>query len=252
GGIIISFFAGGGHLFNYRLVYVAAFLSAVPVLIFAFLYHDVPGTERSTVEQKDLQPFFSAFKNFFSHPLLVAIGGIEMAAYFCFGVIETYLPVHLIKNGISAGSIGVLFSLQVVSIALSKPFFGTMADHHDKRPHILLGLLVVGITTGIMAAVPSVVWLAVANMIFGLGFSLCTVSSSTYVAEIADRDQLGSSMGALSSIMDIGHSSGPLITGFIVMYTSISFGCVCSSVLAFLAVLYFFVYTHRKASSKFS
>ena len=46
--------------------------------------------------------------------------------------------------------------------------------------------------------------------------SLSTVATSAYVADVAKKEQIGASMGALSSIMDIGQSAGPVVTGIIV------------------------------------
>ncbi len=101
-------------------------------------------------------------------------------------------------------------------IALTKPFFGRIADRIDKRLPIIAGLLVSG---GSVAALPFVATFPgflVAVTVLGLGISLSPVATSAYVADVAKKEETGASMGALASIMDIGHSSGPLMTGVVI------------------------------------
>ena len=54
---------------------------------------------------------------------------------------ETYLPVLLSGHGVPAYQIGLIFSLQVLSIALTKPLFGKLADTVDRRIQILVGIV---------------------------------------------------------------------------------------------------------------
>jgi predicted MFS family arabinose efflux permease len=43
-----------------------------------------------------------------------------------------------------------------------------------------------------------------------------TSATSAYVAELAKAGQYGSALGVLSTIMDVGQSAGPVVTGLIV------------------------------------
>jgi MFS family permease len=168
-----------------------------------------------------------------------------MATYFAFGAFETFLPVYLFALHFEAYQIGLIFAIQVLIIAATKPFFGRIADRIDKRIQIIMGLLVTG---GSVAAVPFAAtypaFLA-ASAVFGLGISLSTVATSAYVADVAKKEQIGASMGALSSIMDIGQSSGPLVTGVIITLAGYSFGFFAGFVLA-VAVTGIFVISVRE------
>jgi hypothetical protein len=46
--------------------------------------------------------------------------------------------------------------------------------------------------------------------------SIVTASTSALVADASKAAHVGSSLGVLSTIMDIGHSSGPVLAGFLV------------------------------------
>jgi len=122
----------------------------------------------------------------------------------------------------------------VLIIAVTKPYFGRIADRVDKRIQIASGLVVTGLG---IAAVPlaTTIWgFIVASAIFGIGMSLSTVATTAYVADIAQREQIGSSMGALSSIMDIGQSSGPLLTGLIITVAGYATGFLAGFILSLL------------------
>jgi MFS family permease len=82
------------------------------------------------------------------------------------------------------------------------------------------------------------------SAVFGLGMSLSTVATSAYVADVAKKEQIGASMGALSSIMDIGQSTGPLVTGIIITIAGYSSGFFAGFVLA-VAVTGIFVLSVR-------
>lgn len=69
------------------------------------------------------------------------------------------------------------------------------------------------------------------SALLGLGMSLSTVATSAYVADVARKEQIGASMGALSSIMDIGHSAGSLITGIIITAVNYTIGFLASFLL---------------------
>lgn len=229
GGIIITAFALSPELLPYRLVYIAAFLAAIPVLVLIIMYREEqPGSLNI--------PGFSVFREslvtFITNRRLRATALADMATYFAFGALETFLPVYLASLRFEAYQIGLVFAIQVLVIAVTKPLFGRIADRVDKRIQIVGGLLITG---GAVAAVPFATTYAgflVVSAFFGIGLSLSTVATSAYVADVARKEQIGSSMGALSSIMDIGQSSGPLITGIIVSMAGYPAGFLTGFVLA--------------------
>ena len=49
--------------------------------------------------------------------------------------------------------------------------------------------------------------------LFGLGLLTVTASTSALVADLAKTTSRGSAMGLISTIMDIGQSLGPVLTG---------------------------------------
>ncbi len=238
GGIIISSFVFYPGLIQYRMVYVVAAIAAVPVFIMTLLYREnvsVPLTLPGFIR------FRESFVTFFSYPVLRATALVEMATYFAFGAFETFLPLLVASQSISAYQTGFIFAIQVLIIAGTKPYFGRLADRFDKRVQIAAGLIIVGFSVGSLPLLSSFAMFLLVSALLGLGMSLSTVATSAFIADVARKEQIGASMGALSSIMDIGHSAGPLVTGIIITAVNYTIGFLASFLLAIVMTVVFII-----------
>lgn len=243
GGLIISYFANPNvPLISYKYVYIAAFILAIPVFIFITLLKD---KKKSDVPIAAID-FITELKDLFANKKLISTASLEMAIYFAYGAFETYLPLYLNQLNVSAKQIGLIFSVQILAIALSKPLFGKLADRIDKRKLILIGSLVIGFAIGTIGLFQSIPMAFILGILFGLGLSFATVATSSYVAEVSRPEKLGSSLGALSAIMDIGQTIGPFITGVAITYFSYKIGFLFSLVMVIAAGFIFYFYNQRK------
>ncbi len=229
GGIVISYFVFYPGLMPYRMVYLVAAFAAVPVLIMTLMYREDHSAPHDLVP---LSRFRESFVIFFSHATLRATALVDMATYFAFGAFETFLPLVLESQGINAFQTGIIFAVQVLIIAGTKPFFGKLADRFDKRVQIAAGLIILSCSVAAIPFASSFTLFLLVSATLGLGMSLSTVATSAYVADIAQKEQIGASMGALSSTMDIGHSAGPLVTGIIITAVGYTIGFFVSFLLA--------------------
>jgi MFS family permease len=229
GGAIISFFLLSPGLIPYRMVYVTAALAAVPVFAMTLMYRE----ERSgPVNIIPFSVFQRSLVTFGSNRRLRGTALVDMATYFAYGAFETFLPLFLSSLGIGAYETGIIFSVQVLVLAATKPFFGRIADRADKRVQIAAGLAITGLSAAAIPIVSSFPSFLLLGSLFGLGMSLSTVATVAYVADVARREEIGASMGALSSIMDIGQSSGPLVTGVVIAAAGYATGFLLSFFLA--------------------
>jgi MFS family permease len=194
---------------------------------------------------------FSDFKKslgaYFSDRRLTATALADLSTYFSYGAMETYLPLYLQLRGFSASQIGMIFAVQIFTIAATKPILGKAADRVDKRLQTVIGLMVLAAA---MAAVPfasGIVGFMTISVAAGLAISTSTIATTTYTAEIAKQKELGASLGALSAIMDIGQTSGPLLTGIVIVYLGYAMGFALSSALAVAIAAYFLYVSYWKA-----
>lgn len=245
GGAIISLFIGLSGNWNYRLVYIGAFLLAIPVFILSFLIVSDRSTA-SGVKKVTLRDFGDSMGTFITNRRLLGTALVEMATYFTYGAFETYLPLYLQGKGLPPYQIGFIFSLQILAIALTKPLFGRLSDRIDRRVQILVGIVVLGASFALIPAVSGIAAATLIGIVFGLGLSFSTVATSTYVADVAAHENLGASIGALSSIMDIGQSSGPLIIGAIIQVSTMGTGFLADFIICLASALLFVLLNFRR------
>ena len=243
GGAIIAFFAANGELFSYRAVYFGAFLMAIPVLIGAFLVKTGDTTLNNEVNVRE---FFDSLKYILGNKIILSTALVDLSTYFSFGIFETFAPGYLKNIGYKPQTVGLIFSLQILSIALTKPIFGKLADTIDKRVQIACGLFALGLSACALPFVSDFYMILLVSLSFGLAMSFTTVATSAYVADAAKKDQLCASMGALSSIMDVGHSTGPLIAGMVIAAVSVAAGFFLGFILSVVVTAMFLFVVYRK------
>jgi len=140
----------------------------------------------------------------------------QAAQYFAFGFLEVYLPLRLADAGWSAWQIGPLFTVQVLATALAKPLMGRLTDRFGRVVMIVGGLALGGVGLALLSLLQSYVLLAICSGLFGLGLAAVTAAAAALVTDLAHENAYGAAMGVLSSIMDVGQSSGPIVGGLLV------------------------------------
>jgi MFS transporter, DHA1 family, multidrug resistance protein len=240
GGFVIALFASYGEVFSYKAVYMLAFVVSIPIVVLAL---SVSTCDKKESKRFGWRDFLTSLLGVIRSKSLFAIALVDLSAYFSFGIFETFTPGYLKSIGYSPKIVGLLFSIQVLSIALTKPLFGRLADRVDKRVQIAFGLGTIGLAIASLTFVSSIALITGASLLLGLGMSIATVATSAYVADIAKKDELGASMGALGSIMDIGHSTGPLVAGIIISTGTIHGGYLAGAVLAAVVLVVFLLVT---------
>ncbi|MDD5191311.1 MAG: MFS transporter [Dehalococcoidales bacterium] len=152
-----------------------------------------------------------------THRGILSTSLVEAVQYFAYGAIETFLPRFLKENtNFTSLQIGSLFTAQIIVAAFSKPVMGRLSDKYGRLPVIIGGLVMGGLVTLALGFTTNYIVLIVLIALFGLGLATVTASTSALVADLSKASNRGSAMGLLSTIMDIGQSAGPIVTGLIV------------------------------------
>jgi len=132
------------------------------------------------------------------------------------GALMAFLPIYVIGIGLDAAQAGMLFGVQSVTSFASRPTMGWASDRIGRRPLILLGLVV---CAGSLAAIPftaQFVGLMALSALFGFGEAIVNAAAAALVADLSELKTLGSAMGMQGAIMDIGHASGPILSGVLI------------------------------------
>jgi MFS transporter, DHA1 family, multidrug resistance protein len=243
-GRFIAPFVGGILIFgtDFRWVYLADGFAGVLTLLAAIRLPLATATSDSAWQafQRQRGNYGQEIAFVFRHAGILATSGIEAVQYFAFGCLETFLPVYLNeKLGYSAWKIGILFTVQILTAALTKPVMGRLSDRYGRVPLISAGLAVGGITLAVFILSSNYLVFAVLIALFGLGLATVTASTSCLVADLSRSQGRGGALGILSSIMDIGHSAGPMVAGVLITASSyrMTFGIVGSS-LVIISLVY--------------
>jgi MFS family permease len=206
GGLLIS-------LASFRMVYLACGISAVMALALGFL---LPNKQKTVTPSHPRVHFVENLRTVLKDRYMLATSLVEAALYLVFGAMEAFLALFASSKGIPAWEIGIILGAQLLSIVFLKPLMGTISDRAGRERVIIPGLIVAGISILLLPHFPSVFGLMFLVSIFGMGFAAVTSSTSALVADLTKNGAYGASMGVLSTIMDIGQSIGPVLTGWMV------------------------------------
>jgi MFS family permease len=131
--------------------------------------------------------------------------------------IEAFLALYAAGLGIPAWQIGIILGVQLLSIVFAKPLMGRISDRVGRRRVILPGLVLGAASVLLLPLVESFLGLCTLSLAFGLGFATVTSSTAALVADLTRNGRFGASMGVLRTVMDVGQSIGPVLTGWMVV-----------------------------------
>ncbi|MBI5751813.1 MAG: MFS transporter [Hydrogenophilales bacterium] len=208
GGFLIS-------LASFDAVYIACAISGVLALAAGLLLHD---DAPATAAKVEMPHFWASLKTVLRDRRIMLVSMIEAAQYLVFGAIEAFLALFAASLGMPAWQIGVILGVQLVSIVFAKPLMGKVSDRVGRKQVIIPGLLIGAASIVLLPHAPSFIGLTVLSLAFGLGFATVTSSTAALVADLTQGNRYGSSMGVLRTVMDVGQSIGPVLTGWMVGY----------------------------------
>ncbi|WP_226777258.1 MFS transporter [Haloterrigena alkaliphila] len=146
--------------------------------------------------------------------------GLWAAAFLTFflfyGCILTVLSLLLSDvHGLSAGQIGLLFSMVSIANATTASQYGRISQYFDARQLIALGFVGFGVSLLGVWAASTPILIGAMLLCFGLGFGLVLPSLDTTVVSLVSGQLRASMMGVLTSMLWLGQTVGPIaFTGF--------------------------------------
>ncbi len=220
-GRFLAPFIGGALIFgqDFHWVYLATGIIGTLSLVAALRLPLSTATSGSAVQtlKRERGEIWQDVLEILTHRGILATSTIEAVQYFAFGCLEVFLPIYLNEQiGFTPLQIGLLFTIMIVAATLTKPMMGRLSDRYGRVLMISSGLALGGIAMAFMTYSENYLVLAVLIGLFGLGLATVTASSAALVADLSRAGSHGSALGVLSSIMDIGHSTGPIVGGLLI------------------------------------
>lgn len=217
---IVGFSIGpvaGGFLQTYYGFNTAFYAGAGFVLIAIILVHiwveEVSGEVPDTKKRK--------FK--IIDPALLS-AGIVATALATFLMASAFSMVTTLENefnsrlGITAVGFGVAFSMLMIGRLIFQVPLGHYSDKVGRRPLIIIGLIIMGVTTILLGEVTSFSQLVIIRLVQGIAAAGIAAPAFAVAADLSKRGGEGRQMSIVTMGFGLGIAFGPLLSGLLASF----------------------------------
>jgi MFS family permease len=245
-GRAIAPFLGGYILFmtdeSFFSLYVSVGIAGFTAFVVALLFLAEKRTQKLNQSMaRSPRAMFSGWLDLVKNKAVLGVSFVQAIQYYVFGSVEFFLVGYLTDvAGLDILSVGAVTGSQIVALMLARPVLGRVSDKIGRTKPIVAGVVT---SCFLVLAFPFTTQFPVLLLLsIGYGVSFATVLSSTspLVVDLVPASLIGASMGFISTMMDVGQTLGPIISGVIFASTLRYFGLFASlSVLLILSSLVF-------------
>jgi MFS family permease len=256
-GRVIAPVLGGYILFatlnNFHILYMSVAAAGVTALILSFLF--LAERKQSSVIQQasatqTVGRMFQGWKTVAKTRGVLAVGFVQAGLYYVYGSVEFFLAGYLPEVvHLNSFLTGVIIT-SIIGVAIfARPYLGRISDRIGRRIPIVAGLVISGIPLLIIPFTSDFWILLVLAIIYGVGFAAVTAAAPALITELVPKDTVGTSMGFFDTVMDVGQTIGPIISG-LVFAASLQYSALFFS-LTFVLLLscIIFVLVHAKTQT---
>jgi DHA1 family multidrug resistance protein-like MFS transporter len=193
-----------------------AFLILISLNMFAFIValFFLPEVTQRKVGEQDKGPHLSyremsasnMVRGLFSFRFVQSLGRAGMAAF---------LPIYAATIGLSTSTIGILLTINILSVTVFSPIGGRMADRLNRRT---LTIFTSVIFTALLTIVPIAInfWHLLLLLLFqGMSSAVAMPAATALSVEEGRRFGMGSTMSIFFLAQSVGMAIGPIISGAI-------------------------------------
>ena len=241
---------GGTILFitsNYYYgVYIGCAISgAIALTLTVFFYRDrITQTEFNQATERPsltIKEFVKGFKEVLTHKIILSTSIVQACQYFAFGIIEAYVILYADSLHFDAWLIGLIPAILTLMLVVFKPLMGYFSDKLGRRLIILVGLLLGGGVSWMIPIATNYIWVILILCGFGIGMATVVSSTAAYVSDLSKKEDFGAAIGVLSTIMDIGQTIGPILSGYVLIAFSFEGVFLMVSIVLIISALIFYI-----------
>jgi MFS family permease len=207
------------HYSNFQGLYLSVGVAGLTAFITALPF--LRGRKEAEPEEKqktDLRNVLHKWKIVARTHGVLVVSLVEAGQYYIYGSVESYLVKYMIEvASLNSFLQGVVLAAELSVVVLSKPLIGRFSDSIGRRTPIILGCLIGVVPLAVMPFFKEFSVLLVLAVIYGFGFSMVTSVTPALVSDLVSINDVGSAMGVISTLMDVGQTLGPLICGMILV-----------------------------------
>ena len=142
--------------------------------------------------------------------LLVAALAVALAA-FAWGIIEPLVPVRLNRYGVTAETIGLMFTISSITYGLSAPIVGWVSERLSVKKVTILGTLAMALTLPTLSAFEQASLAGVALCLVNISYAFMLNPASAELGNVVDRAGM-SCYSAVYAVYNIAYSVGMVVT----------------------------------------
>ena len=162
------------------------------------------------------------YKRLFT-PELVAVLFVWCMAFFAGEILTPILPLYMSSIGLDAHTIGLMFSVMMMGIAISELFWGWVVDRVDLKIAILMGTMMYGAIISVLTVTKTVPLFTVVIFLYGFSRSPIFIVGRWYMGVYAPADMKASAMALLSVSISIVQMLSGFASGYITQARGFSF-----------------------------
>jgi MFS family permease len=239
GGSILAITNNGSNtLHNFGILYLAVGIAGVTSFIISLLL--LTETKKTPEEHTKAKPttreMLQGWVLVASNKRALVITFVQAIQYYVYGVVEFYLVQYMsLVAGFSETAITIVMGVQLASLIVSRPIMGRFSDRSSRRIPVVLGCV---ISAGLLFAISfttSFALLLIISVGYGLAFGMVVSSTAALMIEVTPYSPVGTSMGFLNTMMDVGQTIGPIISGLI-LASVLQYDGLFSSLTLLLAI----------------
>lgn len=166
--------------------------------------------------------------------VLVAL--TNLAAFIGFNMTTTGMPVYVATLGGSDFAVGLVTTLATGAALLVRPFAGIMLDRFGRKGILIVGGLIMAITTASYAVFPVVGFILALRAVQGIGWGLGSTATSTIAADAIPRGRFAEGMGYFALTSSVAVAIAPALSVFLVQSAGALPMIVLASVASLLVV----------------
>ena len=215
GGFFLAFPIFSSFGFDvYRGIYLVCGLCGLCVLLMTGILSPTLDTHGVIAVSEDSKPQTSIKEVLKWDVLLICTA--QAGTFFLYGAYEFFFPLYWTEViGIPEWTAGPLFALLTFSILMSGPIIGHISDIRGRTSFIVIGLSALCLLIIFSVMLPVLLVQIVLIVPIGIAIAFVDSTTSPLITERGDASKKGTALGLLSSIMDVGHSSGQLCLGLL-------------------------------------
>ena len=150
---------------------------------------------------------------------LYVLFGVQLLSTAGFSLVFPFLPLYIKELGVATvGSLefwsGMVFSMQALTMMITSPIWGVVADRHGRKPMLLRATLGGAVLITLMGFAQNAEQLVLLRTIQGAVTGVIS-SVNALVASTAPKDKMGSSLGLLMFGRWGGVALGPVVGGLL-------------------------------------